>query len=54
MSEKADLKTFAAHGCYGATVITALTAHNTTGVQYGIHSCNPEFVANQVRKPSII
>ena len=26
---QADLKTIAAHGCYGASVITALTAQNT-------------------------
>lgn len=30
---QADLKTFAALGAYGASVITALTAQNTTGVQ---------------------
>ncbi|PPQ65826.1 hypothetical protein CVT24_012053 [Panaeolus cyanescens] len=30
---QADLKTFAAHGCYGASVVAALTAQNTTGVQ---------------------
>ena len=48
---KADLKTFTAHGCYGATVITALIAQNTTSVQGEIvHPCPPEFVANQVRK----
>ena len=29
---QADLKTFAANGCYGMSVITALTAQNTTGV----------------------
>lgn len=29
---QADLKTFAAHGCYGMSVITALTAQNTLGV----------------------
>lgn len=29
---QADLKTFAAHGVYGMSVITALTAQNTTGV----------------------
>ena len=29
----ADLKTFAAHGCYGVAAITALTAQNTQGVQ---------------------
>ena len=32
---QADLKTFAAHGVYGMSVITSLTAQNTTGV-YGI------------------
>ena len=30
---QADLKTFAALGCYGMTAITALTAQNTLGVQ---------------------
>lgn len=29
---QADLKTFAAHGVYGASVVTALTAQNTRGV----------------------
>ncbi|MBW1996673.1 MAG: bifunctional hydroxymethylpyrimidine kinase/phosphomethylpyrimidine kinase [Deltaproteobacteria bacterium] len=29
---QADLKTFSALGCYGMSVITALTAQNTTGV----------------------
>jgi len=29
----ADLKTFAAHGCYGMAAITSLTAQNTQGVQ---------------------
>ena len=29
---QADLKTFAAHGVYGMSVITSLTARNTTGV----------------------
>jgi hydroxymethylpyrimidine/phosphomethylpyrimidine kinase len=33
---QADLKTFAAFGVYGASVITALTAQNTRGVS-GIH-----------------
>ena len=32
---QADLKTMAAYGMYGMSVITALTAQNTTGV-YGI------------------
>src|SRR6202043_2287360 len=29
----ADLKTFAAHGCYGLAAITALTVQNTQGVE---------------------
>jgi hydroxymethylpyrimidine/phosphomethylpyrimidine kinase len=29
----ADLKTFAAHGCYGIAAITSLTVQNTQGVQ---------------------
>ena len=44
---QADLKTIAAHGCYGATVITALTAQNTLGVT-GIHAVPVEFVAAQM------
>ncbi|MFW5971808.1 MAG: bifunctional hydroxymethylpyrimidine kinase/phosphomethylpyrimidine kinase, partial [Desulfovermiculus sp.] len=30
---QADLKTFSALGCYGMTVLTALTAQNTQGVR---------------------
>ncbi|KAJ4475560.1 Phosphomethylpyrimidine kinase-domain-containing protein [Lentinula aciculospora] len=44
---QADLKTFAAHGCYGTSAITALTAQNTTGVQDVLPS-PPEFVQKQV------
>jgi hydroxymethylpyrimidine/phosphomethylpyrimidine kinase len=44
---QADLKTFAALGCYGMSVITALTAQNTVGV-LGIHEVPPEFVARQM------
>jgi hydroxymethylpyrimidine/phosphomethylpyrimidine kinase len=44
---QADLKTFAALGVYGASVITALTAQNTTGVS-GIHDVPPDFVAQQI------
>lgn len=44
---QADLKTFSARGVYGASVITALTAQNTRGVQ-GIHDVPPDFVAAQI------
>jgi hydroxymethylpyrimidine kinase/phosphomethylpyrimidine kinase len=44
---QADLKTMTAHGVYGMSVITALTAQNTMGVQ-GILSIPGEFVAKQI------
>src|SRR3981081_2686999 len=44
---QADLKTFAALGVYGAPVITALTAQNTTGVS-GIHLVPADFVTAQM------
>jgi hydroxymethylpyrimidine/phosphomethylpyrimidine kinase len=44
---QADLKTFAAFGVYGASVITALTAQNTQGVT-GIHQVPAEFVTAQI------
>src|SRR5882757_9043489 len=44
---QADLKTFAALGVYGASVITALTAQNTTGVS-GIHEVPAGFVTAQI------
>ena len=44
---QADLKTFAAHGVYGMSVITSLTAQNTTGV-YGIMNCKKGFTASQI------
>jgi hydroxymethylpyrimidine/phosphomethylpyrimidine kinase len=44
---QADLKTIAANGCYGMSVITALTAQNTLGVT-GIHAVPVEFVAAQM------
>ncbi len=43
---QADLKTASAHGVYGATVVTALTAQNTLGVT-GIHAVPPSFVVDQ-------
>lgn len=45
---QADLKTFAALGCYGMSAITALTAQNTLGVQ-GIHAVPPEFLKAQIQ-----
>src|SRR6185312_9115026 len=44
---QADLKTFAALGVYGASVITALTAQNTQGVS-GIHRVPADFVTAQI------
>ena len=44
---QADLKTFAAIGCYGMSVITALTAQNTRGVN-GIHAVPPAFAVEQM------
>jgi hydroxymethylpyrimidine/phosphomethylpyrimidine kinase len=44
---QADLKTFAAFGVYGASVITALTAQNTQGVS-GIHPVPADFVTAQM------
>ncbi|AWN36391.1 bifunctional hydroxymethylpyrimidine kinase/phosphomethylpyrimidine kinase [Methylobacterium radiodurans] len=43
---QADLKTFSALGVYGASVITALTAQNTLGVQ-AIHDVPADFVTAQ-------
>jgi hydroxymethylpyrimidine/phosphomethylpyrimidine kinase len=44
---QADLKTFAAYGVYGASVITALTAQNTRGVA-AIHHVPADFVTAQI------
>lgn len=44
---QADLKTITAHKMYGMSVITTLTAQNTTGV-YGVQEVSPEFVAQQL------
>lgn len=43
---QADLKTFSACGVYGATIITALTAQNTRGVD-AIHNVPADFVGQQ-------
>jgi hydroxymethylpyrimidine/phosphomethylpyrimidine kinase len=44
---QADLRTFAAHGAFGCSVITALTAQNTVGVR-AIHAAPVEIVAAQL------
>jgi len=44
---QADLKTFAALGVYGVSVIAALTAQNTQGVS-AIHDVPPDFIAAQI------
>jgi hydroxymethylpyrimidine/phosphomethylpyrimidine kinase len=44
---QADLKAFAAAGCYGMSAIVALTAQNTTGVS-AVHELPPDFVRAQL------
>ncbi|MDO5529451.1 MAG: bifunctional hydroxymethylpyrimidine kinase/phosphomethylpyrimidine kinase [Paracoccus sp. (in: a-proteobacteria)] len=44
---QADLKTFSALGAYGASVITALTAQNTRGVQM-IEQASPAMIRAQI------
>lgn len=44
---QADLKAFSALGAYGASVITALVAQNTRGVQ-SVYNIDPAFVAAQL------
>ncbi|MEW5908561.1 MAG: bifunctional hydroxymethylpyrimidine kinase/phosphomethylpyrimidine kinase [Thermodesulfobacteriota bacterium] len=44
---QADLKTFAAHGVYGLSVITAVTAQNTQGVT-GIQEISPDMIHAQL------
>lgn len=45
---QADNKTFAALGCYGMSVITAVTAQNTTGVK-AVHPVPAEMVQAQLQ-----
>ncbi|KAI0344983.1 hypothetical protein BDW22DRAFT_1390253 [Trametopsis cervina] len=45
---QADIKTFTAHNCYGTSVVVALTAQNTTGVQ-AVHPSPPAFIEQQLR-----
>jgi hydroxymethylpyrimidine/phosphomethylpyrimidine kinase len=44
---QADLKTFAALGCFGMTAITAITAQNTTGVR-AIHAPPADMLQQQI------
>jgi hydroxymethylpyrimidine/phosphomethylpyrimidine kinase len=44
---QADLKTFAAHGGYGMSVITAVTAQNTVGVT-AVHQVPPAVIRAQL------
>ncbi len=44
---QADLKTFCAHGVYGCSVLSAITAQNTLGVR-AVHRVPPEVVAAQM------
>jgi hydroxymethylpyrimidine/phosphomethylpyrimidine kinase len=45
---QADLKTFSALGCYGMSVITALTAQYSEGVQ-DIQEIESQFVEKQIK-----
>ncbi|HEY7652200.1 MAG TPA: bifunctional hydroxymethylpyrimidine kinase/phosphomethylpyrimidine kinase, partial [Methylomirabilota bacterium] len=45
---QADLKTFSAFRVFGMSVITAVTAQNSVGVQ-GVENLPPGFVARQLR-----
>ncbi len=44
---QADLKTFSAYRVFGMSVLTAVTAQNSVGVQ-GVENLPPEFVAKQL------
>jgi len=44
---QADLKTFAALGVYGVSVITAITAQNTVGVR-AVQEVEPDVIAAQL------
>lgn len=44
---QADLKTFSAHGVYGMSVITAVTAQNTQGV-FAVQDISAELISKQI------
>ena len=45
----ADIKTIAAHGCYGVACITAMTVQSTSGVRR-LESCSPELVTETLEE----
>ena len=45
---QADIKTFAAHNVYGATVVTAITAQNTCGIE-AVFPLAPQIIAAQLK-----
>ncbi|AET67608.1 phosphomethylpyrimidine kinase [Desulfosporosinus orientis DSM 765] len=45
---QADLKTFSAHGVFGMSVITAVTAQNTQGV-FAVQDISREVIAKQIK-----
>ncbi len=45
----ADIKTMAAHGCYGVACITAITVQSTAGVKR-VEPCDPELVSDTLRE----
>lgn len=45
---QADLKTFAAHGVFGTSAISLITAQNTRGVTT-VHTLDPDLVRAQIR-----
>jgi hydroxymethylpyrimidine/phosphomethylpyrimidine kinase len=45
----ADIKTIAAHGCYGVACITAMTVQSTAGVKR-VEACDPELVSETLRE----
>lgn len=44
---QADLKSFSAHGVYGMSVITAVTAQNTRGV-FAVEDISPDMIGKQI------
>ncbi|MGC2196439.1 MAG: bifunctional hydroxymethylpyrimidine kinase/phosphomethylpyrimidine kinase [Terriglobales bacterium] len=45
----ADIKTIAAHGCYGVACITAMTVQSTAGVRR-VDACDPGLVADTLQE----